>query len=154
MKENILNVNYIIDGILSVIPTKMIYEKSNKDEIKNIHYEINFENYCFKSNTYDDTEFAIKNLQQVLPQNISIACCQSCRHGNFCPYGDNDNEMFCLKDMIYNNKSDVCEIFDTCENYSKNYDFLRTRRRKLLDFCTDYKPISYNEYYTYNDWGL
>ncbi|GAA0180860.1 hypothetical protein SH2C18_34800 [Clostridium sediminicola] len=148
MKEYTLNVNYIIDDILSVIPTKVIYQQSNKNEIQNIHYEINFENHRFISNASDDTEFAIINLQRVIPPNISIACCQSCRHGNFCPYGDNDNEIFCLKNMIFNNKSEICKIF------TEDYDVLRKRSRKLLDFCTDYKPISHNVYYTYNDWGL
>lgn len=148
MKEDILMVNYIIDGMLYVIPTKMIYEQLNEDEIRNIHYEINFENHFVITNVCNYTEGSIINLQRVLPKNIIVACCQSCRYGNFCPYGDNDNEIFCLKNMTPKNKSDVCKIF------IENYDSLTGRSRRLLDFCTDYKPISHNEYYTYNDWGL
>lgn len=147
MKERILKVNYLIDGILSVIPTKVIYKKSDKNEIENIHYEVILENKIVVSEASDVTELAIINLQKVLPSNISIACCQSCRYGNFCPYGDYDNEVFCLKDMKPNDKNEVCDFF------TENQDSLGSMRRKLLDFCKDYKPISHNEYFTYNDWG-
>ena len=145
LKEQILLVNYLNNGVLSVIPTKVCYELSIDEEIKNIHYEMIIENQRFISKTSNVTELAIKNLQKILPENIKIACCQSCRYGNFCPYGDNENEVFCLKDMRINNKNDVCDIFSLNENY-------KAWSRKLLDFCTNYKPISKNEYYTYNDW--
>ncbi len=145
MKEKIFHVNYIIDGILSVIPTKMIFEQLNEDEIQSIHFELDLGNRQFVSNSSDVTELAIVNFQQILPSNINIACCESCRHGNFCPFGDNDNEVFCFKDLSFSNKMDVCDFFNN--NYPED------RIRKLLDYCTDYKSIT-NEYYTYNDWGL
>lgn len=148
LKVRILHVNYIIDGILSVVPTRMFYEQSNEDEIQNIHYEVQLNNHRFLSKSSDVTESAITHLQRELPINISIACCQSCRHGNFCPYGDNDDEVFCLKDKTLNNREDVVGFF------SKQDKSFGERSRKLLDFCSDYKPISHNEYYTYNDWGL
>jgi len=148
LKETILYVNYIIDGILLTIQTKMIYEQTNEDELQDIHYAINWKNDHFISRASSITEGAVINLQNALPSNISVACCQSCRHGNFCPYGDQDNEIFCLKDMIFNNKSEVCDFF------SENRNSLNSRSRRLLEFCTDYKPISHNEYYTYNDWML
>lgn len=146
LKEEILLVHYIIDGILTEVPTNMLYEQSDEDERRSIHYEVNFGNQHLISCSADDTEFAVKNLKRVLPTNIMIACCQSCRHGNFNPYGDYDNEIFCLKDMTYNNKMEVCEIF------SEKYDLLKARRRKLLDFCSDFMPLFDEEYYTYNDW--
>lgn len=146
LEETMLNVNYLIDGIISTIPTKMIYEKSDENEFKNIHYEVDFPKHNIISKTCDVIEYATVYLQKVLPSNISIACCQSCRHGNFCPYGNFDNEIFCLKDIITNDKRDVSNFFD------KNNDNLELRRRKLLDFCGEYKPIFDDEYYTYNDW--
>lgn len=45
LKEDILNVNFIIDGTRTLIPIKMFYEQANEDGIKNIHYEINIENH-------------------------------------------------------------------------------------------------------------
>ncbi|KJS03805.1 MAG: hypothetical protein VR68_00530 [Peptococcaceae bacterium BRH_c4a] len=148
MKEKILNVNYIIDNALSLISTKMVYDHLGDDDLQHIHFEINIGNQYLISNPSNDTEIAVINLQKVLPANVSIACCQSCRYGNFCPYGDNDNEIFCLKDMTPNNKFDVCEIF------SNDYDLARSKCKILLGYCADYMPISHDEYYTYNDWGL
>ncbi|MBU8878817.1 hypothetical protein BGM26_07410 [Bacillus sp. FJAT-29790] len=144
--EKTLSVYYLIDDMLTVIPTKVFYEQSEDDELKNIHYEIYLERQRFISKASDVTELAIKNLQKVLPKNIRIASCQSCRYGNFCPYGDNDNEVFCLKDIEIKDKNDVCEIFSSNTALEK-------RRRNLLDFCPNYKPISLEKYYTYNDWN-
>lgn len=143
--EKTLSVHYLIDGVLTVVPTRLLFEQS-EDDLMNIHYEVLLENHRFISKASNDTEFAIKNLQKILPKNIKIASCQSCRYGNFCPYGDNDNEVFCLKDIEVYDRNDVVEIF------SSNTD-LEIRKRKLLDFCPYYKPISLKEYYTYNDWA-
>lgn len=146
MEQNLLEVNYIIDGILCVIPTKVIYEKSHEIKIPRIYYEIKGEKLNVTSQISGDTESSIVKLQQALPSNVRIACCQSCRNGNFCPYGDCDNEIFCLKDIIVNDKNDVCEFFTT------NHDLVRITSRKLLHFCSDYEPICHSKYYTYNDW--
>lgn len=149
MKKIILNVNYIIDGKLTVLQTKMIYEQLIQDEMRGIHFEINFGDYNFISNTISDIELAIINLQKELPSNIKIGCCLSCRYGNFCPFGGNENEIYCLKDITPNNKRDVCNLFS--ENDIKIRSIASTQR-KLLDYCKDYKIISDDGYYTYNDW--
>ncbi|MDR3598045.1 hypothetical protein [Clostridium sp.] len=146
MNETILKVNYLIEGIISTIPTKMIYEQSKENELSNIHFEINFGKHNIKSKTCNAIEYATVCLQKALPANISIACCQSCRYGNFCPYGDADNEIFCLKNVIPRDKEDVCTFF------AENRENLEDRTRKLLDFCKEYKPMADNKYYTYNDW--
>ena len=111
MKEKIFHVNYIIDGILSVIPTKIIFEKLNEDELQSIHFELDLGNRQFVSNSSNVAELAIVNFQQILSSNINIACCESCRYGNFCPYGDNENEIFCFKYVSFSNKMDVCDFF-------------------------------------------
>lgn len=146
MKIDTLNVNYIIDGKISVIPTKMFYEELDEDEFQNIHYEVQVNNHLVQSKLFNSFEIAIKYFQKELPDNIKIACCQSCRHGNFNPFGDIENEIFCLKDKTLLNKNDVVDIF-----LKRNKSF-ETKSRKLLDYCKDYKPISENEKYTYNDW--
>jgi hypothetical protein len=147
LKVETLIVNYIIDGKLSKKPTKMYYESLDDDEMQNIHFEVKLNNQHVQSKLSDSVEYAIKYLQNALPDNIRIACCQSCRHGNFNPFGDLENEVFCLSDMNPCNKDDVVEIFS---NQEKS---IESRSRKLLDFCKEYKPISDNEKYTYNDWG-
>ena len=147
VQENILQLNYMIDGSLTVIPTKVICERSVENDIQKIHYELTWKNNNIVSKVCSDTEYAIVKLQEVLPPNIFIACCHSCRHGNFCPFGDNDNEIFCFKDKAPKDKNDVCEFFS-------DHASLGVRNKKLLDFCNDYNPISRNdEYYTYNDWN-
>ncbi|MFJ7935532.1 hypothetical protein [Sporosarcina sp. NPDC096371] len=148
MKVDTLNVNYIIDGKITVIPTKMFYEQLDEDELQNIGFEVKVNNHQIQSKLSSSIEYAVKYLQKELPDNIGIACCQSCRHGNFNPFGDLENEIFCLKDKTLLNRDDAVKTF------SKRDKSFGTRSRKLLDFCKDYKPISENEKYTYNDWGL
>jgi hypothetical protein len=140
-----LNVNYITDGKISVRPTKMFYKQVEEDEFRNIHFEVEVENHQVQSKKSDQMEIAVKNLQKALPDNIRIACCQSCQHGNFNPFGDLENEIFCLKDETLHNREDVVKIF------SEQDGSVRSRSRRLLDYCKEYEPISI-EKYTYNDW--
>ena len=84
-----------------------------------------------------------------LPKNIDILCCQSCRYGNFCPFGDNDNEIYCLKGFTFKDKSDVCTWFS--KSFS-DWEALAKHKRPLLHYCKSYKPIREKEFYTYNDW--
>ncbi|MFE8699897.1 hypothetical protein ACFYKX_04590 [Cytobacillus sp. FJAT-54145] len=88
MKVDTLNVHYIIDGKITVIPTKMVYEQLDKDEYQNIHFEVHVINKYIHSTLSNSVEYAVKLLQKKLPDKIAIACCQSCQHGNFNPFGD------------------------------------------------------------------
>ena len=146
MKMDTVNVHYVIDGNISVIPTNMFYEEIDEDEFQNVHFEVVVNNRHIQSKLSDSVEYAVKYLQKELPDNIAIACCQSCRYGNFNPYGNMENEIFCLKDKTPQSRWDVVEIFS-----EPNASF-HERSRKLLDICMDYKPISNDEIYTYNDW--
>ncbi|MEK5400188.1 hypothetical protein [Paenibacillus sp. FSL K6-2859] len=148
MKVETLYVNYIIDGKPKVIPTKMFYEELSDGEMRNIRFEVQLNNICIQSKSTDSTEYAIKYLQKEISDNIVIACCQSCRHGNYNPFGDNENQIFCFEDLNPSDKDEVVKIFIT---WDRSFE---TRSRKLLDFCRDFKPVSHNEKYTYNDWGL
>ena len=89
-------------------------------------------------------ENAVMYLQNVLPEHIDIACCQSCRHGNFCPVGDFDDKIFCLLGYKPHDKADVAIILH------KNRGDLP--RYELLHWCDRYEKIDTNKYYTYNDW--
>ncbi len=140
-----LLVNYLIDDKLSTIPTKALSKRTTDGELESIHYEIFIVNQHVISKISGVSELGVKNLQKALPNNIRIAACQTCRYGNFSPYGDNDNEIYCLRDFEFTNKNDVCEIFSDQSN-------LEEIKRHLLDYCSNYKPISLKDYYTYNDW--
>ncbi|OEH92446.1 hypothetical protein [Bacillus solimangrovi] len=146
MKVDTLNVKYIIDEKTTVIPTKMFYEIVAEDEFQTIHFEVQLNNHQIKSKLSNSVEYAIKYFQTELPDNIRIACCQSCQHGNFNPFGDLENEIFCLKDKTLLNRDRVVNIF------SEQDDSFDTRSRKLLDYCKDYQSICESEKYTYNDW--
>jgi len=88
-------------------------------------------------------ESAVMGLQKQLPYGIRIICCQSCRHGNFCPYGDQENEIFCLNGYAPKDKMDVVDIFNTVghENVLK---------KELLFWCDDYMAMD-EGHCTYND---
>jgi hypothetical protein len=153
MKEMVLTVNYLIDDLIVSLPTKMIYDTKfieviNEEELQSVHFEVEINQKLYISQSSDVTELSIKHLQKELPESIRIVSCISCRHGNYCPYGDQDNEIFCFKDMKFSNKSDVVDVFSTQDLA------IQERCRKLLDYCMDYKQILINEYFTYNDWGL
>lgn len=98
--------------------------------------------YCGYAETTEDAVFEI--IKQ-LPEKYKIKSCQSCRHGNFCPAGNYDNEIFCTKDFEVTQKSDL--YFVTEDGNER-----RQRRRTLFDVCCDYQPITKN-CYVYNDYA-
>ena len=96
------------------------------------------------SREFEIMEFAVIDFQKALPKNIQIAGCQACRHGNFCPYGDNENEIYCLKDYQPKNKMDVADIIN-------NDKIFALPKHELLYCCEEYQKID-ETYYNYNDW--
>jgi hypothetical protein len=83
-------------------------------------------------------------LQKSLPEGVKIKCCLSCRHGNFCPYGNKNDEIYCLKNDSPKNKLDVCDLL--------NGDKDLTAKRKDVSFiCPDYREAS-EGHYAYNDY--
>lgn len=87
---------------------------------------------------------AIANLQKHLPENVIIKCCLTCRHGSLCPVGNNENELFCVKDIVPKNKED---LFFCTEDYKQR----EKRSREYFSCCSDYRPQS-DDYFTYNDY--
>lgn len=148
MVVDTLHVHYIINGKNTTLPTRVSYEQVDEFEFQNILLEVQMRDEIIRSSLSDSMEYAVKYLQKHLPADVTITCCQSCRYGNFNPYGDHENEIFCLKDKNLRHRDDVVEIF------SNRDSSLRQRSRRLLDYCQDYKPISHSETYTYNDWEL
>ena len=89
-------------------------------------------------------EEAFAALQRGLPEGVKVKCCLTCRHGNFCPFGNKSGEIFCLKTFAPKNKSDVCDFMNNDEVYYAGSRF-------ISDFCSDYKEQS-EDYYSYNDY--
>lgn len=88
---------------------------------------------------------AFANLQRQLPDGVSLKCCLTCGHGNFCPVGNTPNELFCTKDVTITQKSDL--YF-----YTEDTDEREKRSRQYCDVCEDYQPQS-KVLYTYNDFS-
>jgi hypothetical protein len=105
--------------------------------------------------TYDDKKYwslppchtwedAFAALQKGLPEGVKIKCCLTCRHGNFCPYGNKSGEIFCLKNDKPKNKLDVCDLL----NGGKDLD---EKRKEIPFVCPDYREAS-EDHYAYNDY--
>ena len=91
--------------------------------------------------SYNDTEYCAKgkdhlwvdafaDLQAKLPSNTQLACCMTCRHGNMCPYGNKENQLYCTKDVLLNSKDDVIELMD-----DKGYDPFFEREVSSIHSC-------------------
>ena len=86
---------------------------------------------------------AFADLQKKLPDNVKIQCCLTCRHGNMCPVGNAPGELFCTKDIIPKEKSDLYY-------YTEEESERKKRLRDYTDLCEDYKEQS-EDFFTYND---
>lgn len=105
---------------------------------------------CYNGNEYkgNGTDYlwtdTFADLETKLPADVRLACCMTCRHGNMCPYGNSENELFCTKDIRINSKEDMCNLFDQTNPFEE-------RSVASLDSCDDFVYQS-DEYYTYNDY--
>lgn len=84
------------------------------------------------------------DLQKKLPDGVSIKCCLTCRHGNRCPVGNGVNEVFCTKDVVIKQKSDL--FFYTEDDGERD-----KRSREYCYVCENFSPQS-DDFYTYNDY--
>ena len=87
---------------------------------------------------------ALADLQRRLPEGIILKGCLTCRHGNFCPVGDSVNEVFCTRDVLIAQKSDLFFYTEDCAERDK-------RSKQYFDLCEDYQPQS-EDFFTYNDY--
>ena len=88
-----------------------------------------------------NTESIFMELSKILKDKYEIHSCYTCRHGNFCPIGDKDNEIFCVNDFEPKCKSDLYFITEDSTEREK-------RSRTLFDVCEVFQPCS-DDYYTY-----
>ena len=129
------------------VPTQIIYERDDDTALlsSEIHLTYNGIHYCGKGTDYLWTD-TFANLQKQLPDDVTVACCMTCRHGNLCPYGNEQNQLFCLKDTVVHNKEDVLALFDNDDIYDKG-------SLPCCHYCADFEAQS-KEYYTYNDYAF
>ena len=129
----------------TMVPIEITYDDSEsianpKSEIILLYNGIEYKGYG-TNYLWTDT-FA--DLQMKLPKDVKPACCMTCRHGNMCPYGNKENELFCTKDIIITSKDDMLDLFDQTDPFEE-------RAVASLDFCKDF-VYQNDDYYTYNDY--
>lgn len=86
---------------------------------------------------------AFADLQRQLPESVFLKCCLTCKHGNLCPVGNNTNEVYCTKDVLITQKSDLYFYTEDTAERAK-------RSKQYCNLCENYQPQT-DEYYTYND---
>ena len=92
----------------------------------------------------DTTEQVLLALAKNLPEGWRIKSCLSCRYGNFCPVGNDDNELFCVTDFEPKSPRDLWY-------FTEDEDERKRRRRTLFDCCEKYVEQS-EDYFTYSDY--
>ena len=129
----------------TMVPIVITYDDSEvianpKSEITLLYNKMEYKG-CGTDYLWTDT-FA--DLQMKLPNDVKLACCLTCRHGNMCPYGNEENQLICTKGITITSKGDMLDLFDQTNPFEE-------RAVASLDFCEDFVYQSDN-YYTYNDY--
>ena len=126
----------------TVVPLQVTYEDASNCASEMVAV---YNGVTYKGNGTDylwtDT---LADLQSKFPQDVKIACCMTCRHGNMCPYGNIENQLFCTKDLKISNKEDMCHLFDDTDPFEK-------RKVSSFNYCEDF-VYQCKDYYTYNDY--
>ena len=123
------------------LPIKISYTDNEVE----ITLKYNNIEYCGTGSDYLWVD-AFANLQRKLPHGIFLACCMTCRHGNMCPYGNKENQLYCTKDVKITSKDSVIELMD-----DKGYDSFFERAVSSIHCCDDFIYQS-DDCYTYNDY--
>ena len=129
----------------TMVPIEITYDDSEaianlQSEITLLFNEIEYKGYGVDYLWID----TLADLQMKLPKDVKLACCMTCRHGNMCPYGNEENQLICTKGITITSKEDMLDLFDQTDPFEE-------RAVASLDFCEDFVYQS-DDYYTYNDY--
>jgi len=177
--SKINKINLIIDGEINTHNLRVFNISHTEDgEVRGFRLGLNIGGIEYINDRDFSPEGAVRDMQKQLPDNILIACCQTCKHGNYNPLGDYENEIYCLLSYIPREKADVVYIIATAtrscqppvtgnellhtsvatghtsyfrEVMSTDQSRLLVPVNELLYYCDNYDRINKN-YYTYNDW--
>lgn len=129
----------------TTVPIQITYDddENTPNPISKIRLVYNNIEYCGNGTNYLWVD-TFADLQSKLPNNIKLACCMTCRHGNMCPYGNRENLLFCTKDVCIKSKEDMCNLFD------KNI-LLSEREVFSYNYCDNF-IYQNDDYFTYNDY--
>ncbi|MBO5097191.1 MAG: hypothetical protein J6B96_02625 [Agathobacter sp.] len=125
-------------------PVQIYYDESDVADTL-VEINLTYNNTLYQGNGIDYLWIdAFADLQRKLPDDIKLACCMTCCHGNMCPYGNRENELFCTKDLIITTKDDMHKLFDETDPFVE-------RVVASLDYCNDF-VYQNDDCYTYNDY--
>ena len=129
----------------TMVPMEIVYDDSEVATNPRSEITLLYNGIEYKGNGADYLwTDALADLQIKLSQDVKLACCMTCQHGNMCPYGNKENELFCTKDITITNKEDILDLFDQTDPF-------KNRAVATLDFCEDFVYQS-DDFYTYNDY--
>ena len=129
----------------TMVPIEITYDDS--EVIANPQSKINLLYNGIEYNGYGADYLwtdTLADLQTKLPKDVTLACCMTCRHGNMCPYGNEENQLICTKGITITSKEDMLNLFDQTDPFEE-------RAVASLDFCEDFVCQS-DDHYTYNDY--
>ena len=87
---------------------------------------------------------AFANLQKQLPEGVELKFCLSCRYGNQCPFSNNFDFLYCMKDVIVKDKMDIVSHIEDAVEEAR-------RSRCATDVCSDWERQC-DDYYVYSDY--
>ena len=147
-KDNDLTKKIINSGITLltpsgkiVAPAKLEYD-DGEDKLSKITVIYNGTEYRSYGKEYA-LEDTFANLQRELPSDVKLACCMTCKHGNMCPFGNAKTDIFCMKDIVVKNKTELCDVF------GKENDTYNKHSVASFGYCNNFVYQS-DDYYTYN----
>ncbi|MBE6638697.1 MAG: hypothetical protein E7616_04485 [Ruminococcaceae bacterium] len=127
-----------------VVPIQINYD-DGEEAITTVEINLTYDGVKYQGRGTDYLWVdAFADLQSKLPHNIKLACCMTCRHGNMCPYGNKDNQLFCTKDITIASKDDMIKLID------EDSSFLG-RAVASIHYCKDF-IYQTDDCYTYNDY--
>lgn len=127
-----------------IVPIKILYSDNEATTNPESQISLLYDGIEYKGTGADFLwEDAFADLQMQLPGEIKIACCMTCCHGNMCPYGNSENQLFCTKGLKVTSKEDLCNLFDQSALFAEGMV-------TSLDYCDGFIYQS-DESYTYND---
>ena len=138
------NITLLLPTDKRTVPVEIYYDDGD-NAVSSVQIKLTYNNILYQGNGTDCLWVdAFADLQKKLPHDIKLACCITCRHGNMCPYGNCENQLFCTKGILINSKNDMINLFDKNDpNVEKGV--------ASTDYCDDFIYQS-DDCYTYNDY--
>lgn len=126
-----------------IVPIKISYD-DGEDATNPVEINLTYNGVIYQGKGTDYLWVdAFADLQNRLPHGIKLACCMTCRHGNMCPYGNEENQLFCTKDLVISSKEDMIDLFNNTDPFAE-------RVVSSMKYCEEFIYQS-NHSYTYND---